>query len=134
MKHPGELTDEEWNAWADRRPHFEPRKAFWIMVPAAAAAGLNFFLAGVNLALVLDGRGNGWHVFAVVMCALVSLMNWFGAVRYFGAWRNAKIRARCPIPEELQLAFLSLRVQQYLDTGRARRNAWAAVRRQLSRR
>lgn len=126
-----ELTDREWNAWADRRPHFAPRRAFWFLVSCGASAGLNFYLGGVNLVLAMGERGNGWHIFAVVMCAIVAGLNAVMALRYYGAWRNARIRARTPIPGELQDAFLTLRVMAWSDEIRERRRRWAAVRRSL---
>jgi hypothetical protein len=127
-----ELTDREWDAWADRRPHFEPRRAFWFQIMTGASAALNFYLAGVNLLLGMSERGNGWHIFAVVMCLLVAGLNGVMWLRYLGAWRNARIRARTPIPSELQDAFLRLRVMHYIDESRERRRRWDAVRRSLS--
>lgn len=132
MKHPGELTDAEWEAWSVRDIHVKPRTCLWMM----GATGFVTLLCAVScLGQMYWGlRGSsGWWFFFILNSVLAGV-NGASFFRYRQRYVHARIRERCPIPVELQFAFLSLRVQHYLDTQRARKTAWRNVKQSVMRR
>lgn len=125
------LTDEQWAAWTDKRPHFKPRRAGWMAVMCGGGTLLN---VGSVAALLL---ASDWPTvqpvtwFLIALNGVLALANGVATLRYVGAWRAAKIRESCPVPPEVAYFLLATRVDHYLQLQAQRRAAWSSLRRQV---
>jgi hypothetical protein len=122
------LTDKQWAAWTDKRPHFKPRTAAWLAILSGVTA---LFCAGATAALVMQAP-LPWHMWLLVAVnGTMVLVNGAATLRNAGVWRAAKIRESCPVPEPVASFLLATRVDHYLQLRAQRRAAWASLRRQV---
>lgn len=123
------LTDEQWAAWAYRRPHHSARTSLLLAIVSGGAALLCSWSV-LNMALPA-GPESWLHWLLLLVNLGLGSLNAVWALRYIKGRRYARIREATPIPRDIEMFFLTLRVDDYLQQKHQRRRALAAVGRQL---